>query len=175
MNLLNDTRFREEKAGEMHCFCLMHPVGLEAMIHTSVDHEILNRSPPAKNGGSLPDSLAADETESAEPLAAGGIYCRQCLELISRQDHRIEVQGAHRHTFANPHGVIFEIGCFLSAEGCLTSGPSTRDFSWFKGFSWQVAVCRGCLLQMGWLFSSAGAEAFYALILNRLLFPGGNS
>ena len=145
------------------------------MIHTTTDHEYLSRSPLEKNGGSLLEDQAADETKSVDPLAAGGIYCRQCFKLISRQDQQKEVQGAHQHTFANPNGIIFEIGCFQSAEGCLTSGPSTREFSWFKDFSWQVAVCRGCLLQMGWLFSSAGSEAFYALILDRLLFPGGDS
>jgi len=170
MDIFDDIKVREEEAGR----CTVS-VGLLPMIHTTTDHEYLSRSPLEKNEGSLLEDSAADEAERGEPLAAGGIYCRHCLKLISRQDQGIEVQGAHRHTFANPHGMIFEIGCFLSAEGCLTSGPSTRDFSWFKGFSWQVAVCRGCLLQVGWLFSSAGAEAFYALILDRLLFPGRDS
>ena len=143
------------------------------MIHTDTGPEYLNRSPLEKNAVDLLEDLLADEEQGKEPMGAEGIYCRQCLKIISNPDERIEVQGAHQHTFANPHGIIFEIGCFRTAEGCLMTGPYSEAFSWFKEFSWQVAVCRRCLIQLGWFFSSTRHKDFYALILNRLIFPNG--
>jgi hypothetical protein len=84
----------------------------------------------------------------------------------------MEVEDAHHHTFANPHGMVFEIGCFLSAEGCVTLGPATDAFSWFKGYGWEIAYCRNCQTHLGWWFVSGGAHGFYALILDRLLESG---
>jgi hypothetical protein len=31
--------------------------------------------------------------------------------VITSPAERIVVQGSHQHTFANPHGIIYEIGC----------------------------------------------------------------
>jgi hypothetical protein len=96
------------------------------------------------------------------------IICRQCRQGITNQADRIAVQGSHQHTVANPHGIIFQIGCFQSAPGCGYAGPLTAEWSWFKGFSWKIAVCGFCLIQLGWLFVSSGGESFNGLILNRL-------
>jgi len=101
--------------------------------------------------------------DSGEP-----IICRQCRQGITTQADRITVQGSHQHTVANPHGIIFQIGCFQSAQGCGYTGPLTAEWSWFKGFSWKIAVCGFCLIQLGWLFVSSGGESFSGLILNRL-------
>jgi len=141
------------------------------MTLTNIDPEYLSRSSSEKNRVELLKNLLQDETEEKDPQGAEYIFCRQCLKVISSPDERIEVQGAHQHTFANPHGIIFEIGCFRTAEGCNYTGPSTEEFSWFKGFSWRVAICSRCLLQVGWIFSSVDTDSFNGLILNRLIFP----
>ncbi|MDJ0720412.1 MAG: hypothetical protein QNJ04_02210, partial [Desulfobacterales bacterium] len=44
--------------------------------------------------------------------AARRVLCRECLHPVTRERERIEVQGAHQHTFANPSGIVFTIGCF---------------------------------------------------------------
>jgi hypothetical protein len=100
------------------------------------------------------------------------LLCRQCLQTITHRSHQIIVNGAHEHTFANPHGIVFEIGCFKSAAGCGYVGRPTDEFTWFKGFMWQIAVCGSCLSHVGWLFTSSSVDSFVGLILDRLAESG---
>ena len=112
-----------------------------------------------------PEDQVLDEEEEL-------ILCRHCGRPVTRADQRIEVAGAHKHTFANPHGIVYEIGCFRSAFGCGYSGPTTDEFTWFKGYQWKVALCGSCTTHLGWRFSSASSEPFHGLILDRLKDSG---
>lgn len=117
----------------------------------------------SRGGKTAPAAETADETEPQEV-----IRCKNCGEPITTPADRISVQGAHAHTFANPHGIVFHIGCFRSVRGCSYAGSPSVEFSWFSGFAWRIALCRGCLIHLGWLFSSGGEERFHGLILDRL-------
>ncbi|MCF8024101.1 MAG: hypothetical protein K9J79_10120 [Desulfobacteraceae bacterium] len=97
------------------------------------------------------------------------LLCRQCLALITTPGERIAVNGANQHAFANPHGIVFEIGCFRNAWGCSAVGSPTDEFTWFAGYFWQVALCASCLTHIGWRFTSPDAPGFYGLILDRLM------
>ncbi|MFP4193859.1 MAG: cereblon family protein [Desulfobacterales bacterium] len=111
-----------------------------------------------------------EKTELEEDLDKGSfLLCRQCLALITSTSERIDIEGAHQHTFANPHGIVFEIGCFRNAWGCGAVGSPTNEFTWFAGYFWQVAVCASCLTHIGWQFTSPEASGFYGLILERLM------
>jgi len=86
---------------------------------------------------------------------------------VAEQDARFSVNGSHRHRGTNPHGLSFEIGCFRTAPGCRQIGEETPEWSWFAGYRWRVALCRGCAAHLGWCYR--GAEpAFYGLILDQL-------
>jgi hypothetical protein len=100
------------------------------------------------------------------------LLCRQCLQIITHRSQRVVVNGSHEHTFANPHGIVFDIGCFKSAIGCGYIGVPTKEFSWFMGYMWQVAICGSCMAHVGWLFTSYNLESFTGLILNRLADSG---
>ena len=117
------------------------------------------------------DSLLEDEFEEKTSENKENILCRQCRQVITDVGKHIAVDGAHRHTFANPAGNVYEIGCFFSARGCAYIGIPTEEFTWFKGFSWRVAVCRTCLTHLGWLFIGSAHNTFNGLILERLIFP----
>lgn len=100
----------------------------------------------------------------------GFLLCRQCRLVITHRSEKLMIEGQHVHTFANPHGIVFEIGCFKSAAGGEPIGPATGEFSWFAGFQWQIAVCRSCLIHLGWMFSRSDAnDAFFGLIIDRLI------
>lgn len=114
-------------------------------------------------------SAIEDEVKEKEADNGKSILCRQCFQVITSEDDRMQVQGAHFHTFANPGGIIYPIGCFRSVKGCSCIGPATEEWSWFKGFSWRIAVCSTCLTHLGWLFLSASQESFHGLILSRLI------
>lgn len=126
------------------------------------------REPTDGQRDGAPNGYVEDETEE-KAAEEEHILCRQCHSILTRPTERIVVQGSHQHTFANPHGIVFEIGCFDNVMGCGYAGPASEEFSWFKGFSWRVAVCVMCLSHLGWFFESRDGANFHGLILDRLI------
>lgn len=127
------------------------------------------RVPPENQNDEMPVSVVEDETEAEILEQEEYIRCRQCRNILASLDDRISVRGSHQHTFANPHGIVFIIGCFTSVQGCGHVGPPSDEFSWFSGYRWRVAVCLLCLTHLGWFFTSSGKESFHGLILDRLI------
>ncbi|MGA1867826.1 MAG: cereblon family protein [bacterium] len=97
------------------------------------------------------------------------ILCGACQFKITSKSAIIEVNGRHNHTFSNPAGIIFDIGCFRSAEGCLVHGDPTTDFTWFPGYSWNFALCANCFVHLGWYFQSTTSHSFFGLITQKLI------
>lgn len=97
------------------------------------------------------------------------LLCRQCHQIIARPMDRISVSGAHRHVFANPHGIVYEIGCFRAASGCGYAGATSSEFTWFAGYAWRILLCTGCLSHLGWVFTADSGNRFYGLILDHLI------
>lgn len=120
--------------------------------------------------GQQPDLEVADQ-EAEQPEEKAYILCRQCRQAVTRSEERFSFQGAHRHTFANPHGLVFDIGCFRDCLGCGYSGAASDEFTWFAGYRWRICFCSNCLTHLGWLFSSPGGDGFHGLILERLIEP----
>lgn len=108
-----------------------------------------------------------DELREEEPA----ILCRACSHIITAGDQQIEVAGSHRHTFFNPVGIVYELGCFARAPGCSLAGESSAEFSWFAGYLWRIALCGQCGIHLGWRFQSAEIS-FYGLILSHLQSGG---
>jgi hypothetical protein len=113
-------------------------------------------------------SLSESEVDTLEK-SREIIVCSLCSHHITEPENRIMVDGSFDHVFANPHGMVFEITCFSHARGCKIASMSSSEFSWFAGFTWQIAVCRYCTTHLGWFFSS-GTGGFYGLILDKLIF-----
>jgi len=126
------------------------------------------KTPAAPEKG---DSAAPGDAARKEEREERLILCRECLFPITREEARTAVSGAFQHTFANPAGIVFTIGCFNTAEGCVFVGPASDEFTWFSGFAWRVGVCRGCLAHLGWFFDAPSGAAFWGLILDHLIFP----
>ena len=124
-----------------------------------------------KNNGSESGVLLEEKTEERADEDDNFIRCGQCLYAIARAGDEISVGGAHKHTFANPNGIVFEIGCFRSADGCKYAGSPTEEFTWFSGYAWRIAVCGKCLMHLGWLYVSPGKDGFVGLIVDRLVYP----
>jgi len=97
------------------------------------------------------------------------ILCGHCENKITRPKYKLEIEGAFDHTFLNPAGHVFHIGCFDQAEGCAVFGDSTYEWSWFSGFSWRVAHCNQCLKHLGWFFSANSEQSFFGLVLDSLI------
>ena len=123
---------------------------------------------PGPGRGAAP-SAVTDEAEQQAPSEEPEVLCRACRQAVTRGSERISVGGAHRHTFANPHGIVFEIGCFRSAPGCGAVGPQSEEFTWFAGHGWRVALCGACGTHLGWRFAAPSSHVFFGLILERLI------
>ena len=134
-----------------------------------IDLHRLFRVPAEKEPLEKIKNFVTDEVALEKPGRESYLLCQQCHKIITSISEMIEVSGCHQHTFANPEGILFEIGCFKKAWGCWYVGPATEEFTWFKGFQWKVAVCSCCLIHLGWLYVSSGNESFHGLIIDRLI------
>lgn len=110
-----------------------------------------------------PGSAADDHTENRDHgKGEEWVRCAACGYTIARRADRAEVGGGHRHVFANPAGLVYEVLCYKHASGTFVMGTPTTDFSWFPGHAWQAAGCISCRVQLGWRFS--GESEFTAFI-----------
>ena len=108
---------------------------------------------------------AQDQTAEA-PMEA--IVCRQCLNEITSAAQALAIHGSHTHTFANPEGIVFEIGCYQDVWGCGYVGSASAEFTWFSGYMWRIAVCANCHTHLGWRFSASAGHFFHGLITSRI-------
>lgn len=106
--------------------------------------------------------------EQVMPEDEPGVFCRACAQYVASPDDRIMVNESVNHVFANPHGIVYEIGCFSKVAGCLPVSEPTTEFSWFPGYEWQIVLCKNCADHLGWRFSSS-SFAFYGLIYEKLV------
>lgn len=141
----------------------------------------LSPAPLCKEPPSAPPATVADSPERVDrdedevrQRAARPIRCRPCGAAVTEVRHRAERNGAHRHVFANPHGLVFELALYAAAPGCAVACPASTEFSWFQGRAWRVALCRACGAHLGWRFEATtdGGGVFWGLIETRLVEEG---
>ena len=115
------------------------------------------------------DLEALTQQEQTSQHARKPLVCAACANSITRHELRIDAAGAHQHTFTNPAGFTYTIGCFSEAPGCVQSGVYTAEWSWFMDHEWRYTHCRECQTHLGWHFR--GADQFFGLILDLLVEP----
>ena len=93
------------------------------------------------------------------------IICANCGNPVTMPEFIISVDGRHVHTFTDPDGFAYEIGCFSSATGCAHVGEPVAEHSWFEGFRWGLSICSGCYMHLGWFYQGE-KENFYGLIMD---------
>jgi hypothetical protein len=116
----------------------------------------------------LPEAIPGDVEDDRV------VSCRACGAPITRARAKIAVNGAHAHSFINPAGFIFRIGCFSGAPGARGSGDESDEWTWFSGYTWQAVVCARCGEHIGWAYRNTTAS-FVGLILDRIVEGGGDS
>jgi hypothetical protein len=103
-----------------------------------------------------------------QPKEDKGLFCARCTHLITSAHARINIDNRHLYTFTNPHGIVYEIGCFQDAPGCVPEGQPEIYWSWFPGYTWQIQRCSSCQGHLGWRFSKTDS-AFFGLVLAFLI------
>ena len=96
------------------------------------------------------------------------IYCARCGHLVTRTRWKIALGGGE-HVFTNPAGITFRVVCFAEAPGAAAEGGATDDHTWFPGYLWCFALCKGCGTHLGWHYQGdASADNFFGLIKDKL-------
>jgi hypothetical protein len=132
------------------------------------DTLLVLRGDPSRPGG---DQAAQDSQSEIGTKAERAILCAACGAVVTSTRYRVVVAGSHEHRFMNPAGLLFHIGCFAEAIGCMVVGPDSLEYPWFAGFSWRYAMCGNCGCHLGWHFRGEGKPGFFGLILDRLVQP----
>jgi hypothetical protein len=115
--------------------------------------------------------VASDEKieEDVREEEDDAIYCAACGGLVTRGRWRISMNGDHEHTVFNPAGIVFRVVCFKEAPGVGAVGEPSGEFTWFRGYDWQVALCRGCNVHIGWQYAGEQEpQVFFGLIAPKL-------
>lgn len=119
--------------------------------------------------GGKKDKRETEQKEKKKSKKKRKLLCKHCEHIISSPEYRMNFQGVFDHTFLNPSGQMFQIGCFRKADGCVVLGEVSSEWTWFQGFQWQVALCGQCLNHLGWFYHSETDSPFFGLILDALV------
>ena len=106
------------------------------------------------------------EHEEDESLRDWRLVCASCGHLVTRVSEKIGVRGRHHHDFPY-YGKIVRLGCYRNAPGCVGIERISSGYSWFRGYSWQIQLCRNCYTQLGWKYMSQ-EDSFYGLVFKML-------
>ncbi len=108
--------------------------------------------------------------EASDDISGKGdrLLCSACGHPITNVKNKVSRNGSHEHTFANPHGIVFQIGCFAAASGCVADYKEYTDYPWFPGYSWRIELCANCWVHLGWFFRSE-SDQFHGLVLDKLV------
>jgi len=81
-------------------------------------------------------------------------HCLHCGLAVSSSDRLLEIEGKVRHLFTNPMGIVCDLVTFISCPGATPLGSPTMEHTWFAGYRWRLALCRGCGNHLGWHYEA---------------------
>lgn len=100
-------------------------------------------------GADAPDSLGDD-----------ALRCPSCGTPWAARDDVFPMtpEGAE-HVELNPHGWFHDFVTVLRAHNLALEGDPTTEHTWFPGYAWTIAWCRGCGAHAGWRFDAVAAAS----------------
>jgi hypothetical protein len=114
----------------------------------------------------LKEGLSIFEYENYDKMRKRRLICAACGHPVTRVSEKVKVRGRHDHAFPY-YGDIVRLGCFRKAEGCIGVERVSHGYSWFRGYAWQIQLCRNCYTQLGWKYMSED-DSFYGLVFKTL-------
>jgi hypothetical protein len=106
------------------------------------------------------------EHKEDENLWEWRLVCASCGHLITTVSEKMDVGGRHHYDFPY-YSHIVRLGCYHKAPGCVGVERISNGYSWFRGYSWQIQLCRNCYTQLGWKYISQD-DSFYGLVFKLL-------
>ncbi|GAB6888762.1 hypothetical protein JCM13304A_22610 [Desulfothermus okinawensis JCM 13304] len=114
------------------------------------------------------DIVIKEQNQKLQQKSEVHYLCKFCKTKITSAKYKIKVNGKFRHVCANPHGYLFELGCFSNGKNFVPAGNPSKEFTWFPGYAWQVILCATCFAHLGWLYTTS-TNSFLGLILTNLI------
>ncbi|CAG4942173.1 unnamed protein product [Parnassius apollo] len=99
------------------------------------------------------------------------LCCSSCMAEIARREDifAMSSDGVHSN-YTNLGGYMHDIVTVSRASNTHLSGRPSREYSWFPGYAWTIAVCASCMAHVGWRFDctkrSLRPQQFFALCRN---------
>ncbi|XP_012267633.2 protein cereblon [Athalia rosae] len=97
------------------------------------------------------------------------LTCSSCDDFIGKQSDVFPMnKEGPQSAYCNPAGIIHETVTLYKAQGLILNDevPQT-EYSWFPGYAWTIALCKGCHGHMGWKFTAVHSDlrpqAFWGL------------
>ena len=106
------------------------------------------------------------EHEEDDNTRAWRLVCASCGHLVTTVSEKMDVRGRHHYDFPY-YGHIVRLGCYRNAPGCVGVERISNGYSWFRGYAWQIQLCRNCYTQLGWKYMSQ-EDSFYGLVFKLL-------
>jgi hypothetical protein len=106
------------------------------------------------------------EHEEDDDFREWRLVCASCGHLVTTVSEKVEVRGRHHHDFPY-YGHIVRLGCYRNAPGCVGTERISNGYSWFRGYAWEIQLCRNCYAQLGWKYMSQ-EDSFYGLVFKLL-------
>lgn len=83
------------------------------------------------------------------------IKCCRCKSKLAKRSDLVEMScDGPVGTHVNPHGFVHSIITVNNATGLALVGTSSKEYSWFPGYSWTIGECANCGNNIGWFFKT---------------------
>ncbi|XP_001603993.2 protein cereblon isoform X1 [Nasonia vitripennis] len=84
------------------------------------------------------------------------LVCSNCEKHIGNQSDLFPMsKEGPQSTFCNSGGFIHDTVTLYQAKNLtLNAEPPSAEYSWFPGYAWTIATCKGCGIHMGWQFTA---------------------
>uniref|UniRef100_A0A336K518 CSON000081 protein n=1 Tax=Culicoides sonorensis TaxID=179676 RepID=A0A336K518_CULSO len=80
--------------------------------------------------------------------------CKRCNNRVANYNDLFAMSKQGQTLFCNPSGYVHETVTFtkiVENSSYVVDRPST-EFTWFPGYAWQILLCNGCHVHLGWKF-----------------------
>ena len=110
--------------------------------------------------------IRPEADQDVSKIGQKDLVCSNCKHTVTTVAQKTDIWGCHAYTFGNL-GYPVRLGCFLEAPGCIGTKNISQGYSWFKGYAWEIQLCRNCYFQLGWKYMSP-ENSFFGLIFGTL-------
>jgi len=100
------------------------------------------------------------EAKVLSMLGGKAFVCSTCRAPLGKHTDIVPMnKEGLQAAYCNPAGAIHETVTLYHAKNIvLNREPPSTVCSWFPGYAWTIASCKGCGFHVGWLFTATNED-----------------